>query len=1230
MKTFRLDWMYAGLLALVMCGPVSAGAGEATPVSPVVISGKGNSVKVYYPTVSGVTVKLKAGSELAVTGEEEAVFLGHDATVALEERSTLSLSTDYEGKAPVRAISIDGDEKASTNSVTLSKGAVISVSTTKAKETSAIDIFDTDNAHVALDGARVKVSAEGGEVSGVKLEKVAMPDTASLTLSNGAGIDVSGGAAFGIEKGGDPEGEANGALISQATHGEVRLSGGSDITVSTSSSLKDADAGSDGVEITRTEAAEVALSGMSSINAQALSSGLSGSAYISGVDADHIKTLSISLDDASKICGTGTASLEKGHAGVSGIEIDEVQDIEVGLAGQAQLRAVATGQEAVATAFHSVSSGWEGSEDPIHATVVLAEGAMVVGEAAGAYSQAGGVIMEDSDFGVVRGNGGSRITANAAGAQVRTSSKEDEGIRCAAATVVGMRGVKNAAVAFSNTTLVGNMTAEVHRTDAGNTRAIIGPGDRGILPVGIGVVGYTQADIRLRDTQVVLTAEATASAANGESMAVVGDIEHMGVPVSGVLVMAEEEKKFMRADGKLSATTKLVEKQTAIHLTRSSIDVTARASAEKSLALASGITLKGLAGESEGDPATLVLTDSGVNVVAEAQGPRTRDMGLEKPSAVALGVATDDLAGKTSVILDNSIITANAAGDMVSALGIAAMDGGEGHGLDVTLSRGSQIKAEVSRGIGGFADDAPRSAAIALASGSIAVDETSSLQGEWAVFRQEATEELRDGTPRRAAPLLALNNKGLVKGRLSGVALDNASTGILQADFNATGDFSYASSGADNTFYFQTDSAKLTNGTTFRIVPNEGLGLSRPGQTQTYALLESGAPIQGTKAALNLEAKGNSPLLGLSWVDTSKDTELVAQIRFLSPSEAGVSRNGSAAFTAALADMPTAFVLGTDPEGWAPSVSGAFLSGMTQTVGASHTNIGNRLGGLMGLNSGDEIVASGGLWYNASFTDADQDERGGVVGFDADTTGFSLGLDRQQGDLTVGVALTQGKSEAVADDNSSEMDMDDYLVSFYGSYDAGRWFGEAVLSAGVGNVDSVRRLDDTTFTADYDSTSYNAMAKAGMTLNAVGFQINPLLTMEYSFKEYDSYIESGGKDSGALEVASQDYTVFNVGGGAIVQRSWVKPWGVLTPEISAMVRYDLKSDGILTTAKFVGGSTAFIARGADPAETSWDISTALTLASLEESAVSLRLGYDYAGRDDFAAHSVSGKVRFEF
>jgi hypothetical protein len=55
-----------------------------------------------------------------------------------------------------------------------------------------------------------------------------------------------------------------------------------------------------------------------------------------------------------------------------------------------------------------------------------------------------------------------------------------------------------------------------------------------------------------------------------------------------------------------------------------------------------------------------------------------------------------------------------------------------------------------------------------------------------------------------------------------------------------------------------------------------------------------------------------------------------------------------------------------------------------------------------------------------------------------------------------------------------------------------------------------------------------------------------------------------------------------------------------------------------------------VAKGIEPSRTSWDLGTALTVAGLEEQNVSFRLGYDYSGRNDFKAHSVTGKLRMEF
>jgi len=269
------------------------------------------------------------------------------------------------------------------------------------------------------------------------------------------------------------------------------------------------------------------------------------------------------------------------------------------------------------------------------------------------------------------------------------------------------------------------------------------------------------------------------------------------------------------------------------------------------------------------------------------------------------------------------------------------------------------------------------------------------------------------------------------------------------------------------------------------------------------------------------------------------------------------------------------------------------------------------------------------MWFSVRFTEAEQDKRDNVAGFDSDTTGLSIGIDREFGDTVLGFAYTRGTTDADANDNSSDFDMTDNLFSLYGSYDGGAWYTEAILSAGFGDVEGDRVVGSDVYESDYDSDSYNAKIEMGMKLNQQGWQINPLFALQYSVKEYDSYTETGDGVM-ALHVKSQDYSTFTAGIGAAIQKEYLRNWGSFTPEVRATVNYDIENDRIVSTANFVGGSTSFVAKGIEPSETSWDLGAALTIASLGEQNVSLRVGYDYSGREDFEAHSFTGKIRFEF
>lgn len=505
---------------------------------------------------------------------------------------------------------------------------------------------------------------------------------------------------------------------------------------------------------------------------------------------------------------------------------------------------------------------------------------------------------------------------------------------------------------------------------------------------------------------------------------------------------------------------------------------------------------------------------------------------------------------------------------------------------------------------------------------AVSIDATSSIKSQWAAYAKDST--------------ITIDNSGLISGQLQITELTNHASGVLQAKFGSDDNFVYTGelydyhNGYD--YYFLVGDAHLAPTSTIQIDPSDDLGLHTIGDSTSYALLMSNADGgDWDQNNVNLTSTSNSPMLGLDWHEDSDTDHLIVTATFLNPQQAGLSSNATAAFNAAFQDG--LFTFDSNPEQWSPNVSGAFVAGMTQTISSSYLNIGNRMGALLGMTSGDGsdggVVASNGLWFSMRFSDAEQDERDHCSGFDADTTGMSIGFDREFGDSVLGFAYTRGNTEADVDDNSAEFDMTDHLFSLYGSYDGGNWYTEAILSYGVGEVDSMRYIGSDAYAGDYDSSSYNASVSAGLKFKRNGWQVNPLFAVEYSNKDYDSYSETGD-GALALQVKSEDYSVFTAGVGAKAQKEFLRDWGTITPELRGMVKYDLDNDRIVSTANFVGGNTSFVAKGVEPSETSWDLGAALIIASIGAENASFRLGYDYSGRQDFAAHSFTGKVSFKF
>lgn len=528
----------------------------------------------------------------------------------------------------------------------------------------------------------------------------------------------------------------------------------------------------------------------------------------------------------------------------------------------------------------------------------------------------------------------------------------------------------------------------------------------------------------------------------------------------------------------------------------------------------------------------------------------------------------------------------------------------------------------------------------------IDIDNTSSITGDWAVWGNPGScvgwylgcVDTVDSSQFATACInesdVAINNHGTLNGRILAKDLHNYAGGTLIADFNVQTEtilnestsLYYIGENAIGavTPYFYIQNTILEDGSIFVLKPSGSFGLEL-GESNAVKLLYSDNG-QWDIESLILRLEAESPLLEASWSELSDQNTLIVTTSFITPQQAGLSHSATHATSAALADGR--FTFDSNPESWIPDISGAMTMGASISLRHSLGNLQNRISGMRGVNSGDKIALSQGLWYESGYSDADQEYRGNVNGFKAQTTHFSLGYDVEGDRALLGIAYTRSGTNLNGSNSGQKLDSTDHLFSLYGRYDFDSFFIQGFATFGRGNIDSYRAVGLQLFEAEVNSHLYAISSQAGIEIAVGDWIIEPMLSLEYDKQHFDKYQETGGLL--ALDVDSQDYEIFNIGGGATLKRNWTMKWGNVTPELTAMLYYDVIGDRMQAVSRFVGGQTSFISNGSDPAQTSWDVSPSITIETTGTSRMNFKLSYTYSGKEDFEASSISGKLRFVF
>ncbi|MGP6417175.1 autotransporter outer membrane beta-barrel domain-containing protein [Pseudomonas putida] len=436
-----------------------------------------------------------------------------------------------------------------------------------------------------------------------------------------------------------------------------------------------------------------------------------------------------------------------------------------------------------------------------------------------------------------------------------------------------------------------------------------------------------------------------------------------------------------------------------------------------------------------------------------------------------------------------------------------------------------------------------------------------------------------------------------------------------------------------------TGTTDIAPGAQLRLLARSSDFRVSPGGTR-YTLISSGNLVGGnnltvtsTSALLDVKSFGVSGN-DITSVVTTKSSEILA--------ENTLAVGGSDNAATAVGHVPglLARLDEQDPvfQAFANASTDAELARLSETLspdvsrGVLHaaTNSQTLVSGVINDRSSRARSATGapekGVWLQALSSDANQDERRGVAGYDADSHGIAVGADGQlNADTTLGLAYSYLDTD-VKSDLGNKTKVTGHALTLYSNWVHDNWFVDSSLMYGWNDNESKRHIAGTQAKADYDSDVFGVSALAGYSLRLMpDVVLEPQVGARYANVGMDAYREKGS--SASLNVGSQRYEVGEMGVGARLAAAFDVGSGSLEPEAKLMAWHDFIGDKVSTTSAFVLGGESSVSRGTTPVRDSYELGLG---ANYRMGAWSVGGSYNYLTSSGFDADSFTAKVRYAF
>ena len=274
-----------------------------------------------------------------------------------------------------------------------------------------------------------------------------------------------------------------------------------------------------------------------------------------------------------------------------------------------------------------------------------------------------------------------------------------------------------------------------------------------------------------------------------------------------------------------------------------------------------------------------------------------------------------------------------------------------------------------------------------------------------------------------------------------------------------------------------------------------------------------------------------------------------------------------------------------------------------------------------GKSSGDAFKQVK-AWVRALFSHSDHESTSKASGFDTNSDGVAMGIDKQLDNRTK-VGLGYAYSSTDISSGIRDTDVDTHTAFVYGQYKPANWYINTVVAYNWSDYSEKKAALGFNANADYGVESWAVQSLYGYEMQLNGYDVTPEAGLRYAHISQDGYTDALG-----TSVAANDSDILTAIVGAKVAKDYALDSDtIIRPELRAAVTYDLVDDANNSNVVLANG-VAYRVNGEKLNRLGFELGAKVATDVSDNWEISL--AYEGGFREDYQNHTGMLNAKYKF